>query len=163
MEILFLNLVRYRATPVRTRNASRAFITSLDIALDHALGLGGADGLREEWADRDPFVADSGSGSFPLSCTSSRIHCSTRKPLVRTRERLCELEAEAVVFTVSSAIGLETGTASTDYIGLYNGDADLLAQPLDAIQHTASLIFGSRGDGSARSAHPTTVLTLNSV
>ena len=58
-----------------------------------------------------------------------------------------ELEAEAVAFTVCSGIGLETGTASADYIGLYNGDADLLAQSLDAIQRTASQILEAISPG----------------
>jgi hypothetical protein len=44
-----------------------------------------------------------------------------------TTKRVRETEAEAVAFVVCSAIGLETGSAAQDYIGLYGGDAKLLS------------------------------------
>jgi hypothetical protein len=43
-----------------------------------------------------------------------------------TSKRGRETEAEAVAFVVCHAIGLETGSASQDYIQLYEGDAKLL-------------------------------------
>jgi len=52
-----------------------------------------------------------------------------------------ETEAEAVAFVVSQSIGLETGTAAADYIQLYDGDADTLADSLDRIQKTAAEII----------------------
>ena len=39
-----------------------------------------------------------------------------------TTRTVRELEAEAVAFVVSQAVGLETGTAASDYIQLYSGD-----------------------------------------
>ncbi len=39
------------------------------------------------------------------------------------RETEAEAEAEAVAFVVWQAIGLETGTSSSDYIQLHSGDA----------------------------------------
>lgn len=52
-----------------------------------------------------------------------------------------ETEAEAVAFVVTSACGLDTGTAAKDYIQLYRGDRALLAQSLDRVQKTASEIL----------------------
>ena len=52
-----------------------------------------------------------------------------------------ELEAEAVAFVVSQAVGLDAGTASADYIQLYNGDKDRLAQSLDSIRKAAGAIL----------------------
>ncbi len=52
-----------------------------------------------------------------------------------------ETEAEAVVFIVGQAVGLEMGTASSDYIQLYHGNAALLAESLEVIQRTASTIL----------------------
>ena len=42
-----------------------------------------------------------------------------------TTKRVRETEAEAVAFVIYSAIGLETGSAAQDYMGLYGGDAKL--------------------------------------
>lgn len=52
-----------------------------------------------------------------------------------------ELEAEAVAFVVSQAVGLDAGTASADYIQLYNGDKERLAQSLDSIRKAAGAIL----------------------
>jgi hypothetical protein len=52
-----------------------------------------------------------------------------------------ETEAEAVAFVVSQAVGLETSTASSDYIRIYSGDKETLAQSLDRIQQAACRII----------------------
>ncbi len=69
----------------------------------------------------------------------------------RTSKRIRETEAEAVAFVVCSAIGLETGSAAQDYIGLYGGDAKLLGESLEYVQRTATQILKSIGadDSSA--------------
>ena len=54
-----------------------------------------------------------------------------------------ETEAESVAYVVAHAFGLETGTASSDYIQLYNGDRDTLTTSLDRIQKTACTIIES--------------------
>jgi hypothetical protein len=67
-----------------------------------------------------------------------------------TSKRVRETEAEAVAFVVCSAIGLETGSAARDYIGLYGGDAKLLAETMEAVQQVASQILNAiGGDGSS--------------
>jgi len=43
---------------------------------------------------------------------------------------------------VCQSIGLRNGTASQDYIQLWHGDADLLRESLEAVQHTAAVILG---------------------
>ena len=62
---------------------------------------------------------------------------------MRSRTPLRETEAEAVAFVVCQSIGLETGTASADYIRLWNGDAKLLAESLEVVQRTAAVILGA--------------------
>lgn len=52
-----------------------------------------------------------------------------------------ELEAEAVAFVVSQAVGLDAGTASADYIQLYKGDKDRLIRSLDSIRTAAGTIL----------------------
>lgn len=59
-----------------------------------------------------------------------------------TTKEVRETEAEAVAFVVCQSIGLETGTASEDYIRLWNGGAKLLQESLEVVQRTASVILG---------------------
>ncbi|MEG9433564.1 ArdC family protein [Terriglobus sp. ADX1] len=60
-----------------------------------------------------------------------------------TTKTVRELEAEAVAFVVGKAIGLINGTASADYIQLYQGNASLLAESLEVIQQTANVILSA--------------------
>jgi N-terminal domain of anti-restriction factor ArdC len=62
-----------------------------------------------------------------------------------TSKCIRETEAEAVAFVVCSAIGLDTGTAAQDYIGLYGGDAKLLAESLQYVQQASSQILNAIG------------------
>lgn len=52
-----------------------------------------------------------------------------------------EVQAEAVSFVVSRGIGLDTNTASADYIALYSGDQKTLSESLAAIQETSAKIL----------------------
>jgi antirestriction protein ArdC len=52
-----------------------------------------------------------------------------------------EAEAEAVAFVVCYGIGLNTNSASSDYIQLYNGDKETLMESLGRIQRTAAEIL----------------------
>jgi hypothetical protein len=63
--------------------------------------------------------------------------------LTLTTKRVRETEAEAVAFVVCRSLGLETGTASADYINLYHGDAQLLQESLEIVQRTAAVILGA--------------------
>lgn len=69
------------------------------------------------------------------------MHKSQRR--AATTLKIRETEAEAVAFVVSHAIGLETGTASSDYMALYNGDIETLSASLELIRDTASSIIAS--------------------
>jgi hypothetical protein len=65
-----------------------------------------------------------------------------------TTKTVRETEAEAVSFIVCSAIGLETGSASADYILLYRGSAETLTESLMAIQQTSGKILNSLFDSA---------------
>jgi antirestriction protein ArdC len=69
------------------------------------------------------------------------LHRSERRTL--TTKEVRETEAEAVAFVVCQSIGLETGSASADYIRLWNGDAKLLQESLEVVQRTAAVILGA--------------------
>jgi len=66
------------------------------------------------------------------------LHRGDRRTLTTKQVR----ETEAVAFVVCQAVGLETGTASADYIQLWHGDANLLRESLQAVQQTAAVILG---------------------
>jgi antirestriction protein ArdC len=72
-----------------------------------------------------------------------------------TSKRSRETEAEAVAFVICNAIGLETGSASQDYIQIYDGDANLLFGNLEHIQGTAAQILNAIGaEGTPAAAEP---------
>ena len=69
------------------------------------------------------------------------LHKADRR--TATTKTVRETEAEAVAFVVGKAVGLVTGSASADYIQLYHGNASLLAESLEVIQQTASVILAA--------------------
>lgn len=89
------------------------------------------------------------SGIKPAEELSTLVHEIAHEMLHRgdrrtlTSKQVRETEAEAVAFVVGKAIGLETGTASADYIQLWRGDANLLRESLEAVQQTAAVILGA--------------------
>jgi antirestriction protein ArdC len=69
------------------------------------------------------------------------LHKAERR--TTTTKVVKETEAEAVAFIVGRAVGLETGSASADYIQLYHGNASLLIESLEVVQQTAAVILAA--------------------
>ena len=69
------------------------------------------------------------------------LHKAERR--TTTTKTVKETEAEAIAFVVGKAVGLETGTASADYIQLYHGNASLLAESLEVIQQASAVILAA--------------------
>ena len=88
------------------------------------------------------------SGMEPAEEFSTLVHEIAHEMLHRgdhrtlTTKRIRETEAEAVAFVVCKSAGLQNGTASQDYIQLWQGDANLLRESLEAVQQTAAVILG---------------------
>ena len=78
------------------------------------------------------------------------LHKSSRR--TTTTKTVRETEAEAIAFVVGKAVGLETGTASADYINLYHGNASLLAESLEVIQQTSGVILAALQPPTAEQA-----------
>jgi len=68
-----------------------------------------------------------------------RLHFSSRR--ADTTKCIRETEAEAVAFVVSHAIGLETKSASSDYVRMYDGDKETLARSLGHVQQVSTEIL----------------------
>ena len=69
------------------------------------------------------------------------LHRADRR--TTTTKVVRETEAEAIAFVVGKAVGLQTGTASADYIQLYHGNASLLAESLEVIQKASAVILAA--------------------
>jgi antirestriction protein ArdC len=73
-----------------------------------------------------------------------RLHRGDRRK--NTTKTVRETEAEAVAHVVCSSLGFATNGAAEIYIGLYEGDADLLMASLNLVQKTATDILVAIAD-----------------
>jgi Zn-dependent peptidase ImmA (M78 family) len=71
----------------------------------------------------------------------ARLHFTARR--ADTTKCIRETEAEAVAFVVSQSIGLVTNSTSSDYVRLYSGNAETLAQSLAHIQQVSTDIVSA--------------------
>ena len=63
-----------------------------------------------------------------------------------TNKRIRETEAKATAYVVCQAVGLETGSAASDYIQLWNGDVEVLTESLGYIRQAASQMLEALTD-----------------
>lgn len=121
----------------------KALVVQQGITLEYADTLFGAKGCSH--GGRIELL----SGLSPAEEFSVLTHELAHEMLHRgdrrseTSKTLRETEAEAVAFVVSQAIGLEVGSHSADYIQLYAGKKETLAESLDHVQKTAAEIIAA--------------------
>lgn len=117
--------------------------TGKGIKLEYAPDLGGAYGMSSGGTVH-LLEGQSPAEEFSVlahELAHEMLHWQDRENAGDKRQR--ETEAEAVAFVVTSACGLDTGTAASDYIQLYRGDRETLAASLGRIQKTASEILAT--------------------
>lgn len=120
-----------------------AFVRSHGIQLAYSDDLKGALGMS--YGGRIAIL----SGQTKAEEFSTLVHETAHELLHKAERRTAttktvrETEAEAVAFVVGKAVGPVTGSASADYIHLYHGNASLLAESLEVIQQTASVILAA--------------------
>ena len=120
------------------------FAAARGIKLEYAPDLHGADGLstggtirlREGQAPGEEFSVLAHEIAHELLHHDPQGERPTSKTVLET-------EAESIAFVVTTACGLQTGTAAQDYIQLYQGDRDTLARSLGRIQRAASEILSA--------------------
>jgi hypothetical protein len=118
------------------------FVKALSIELLYSDKIGPAKGLSH--GGKITLL----SGMQPAEEFSTLVHEIAHEMLHRGKRRTLttksarETEAEAVSFVVCQAIGLQTGSAASDYIQIWNGDANLLRESLEAVQQSAAVILG---------------------
>ncbi len=119
------------------------FVREQGITLEYSADIAPAKGVSEGGKIRLL------PGQAPAETVATLVHEIAHERLHRaerrasTTKRVRETEAEAVAFVVCQAIGLETGTASVDYISLWNGDAAVLLESLELVQRTAMEIIAA--------------------
>jgi antirestriction protein ArdC len=115
--------------------AGRGISVEYDPSIAPALGMsnGGRIRLQPGLAPAEEFSV------LAHELTHELLHHGKDKP--QLPKVVQETQAEAVAFVVSRGIGLETNTAASDYISLYNGDKKTLAESLATIQDTSATIL----------------------
>ena len=119
----------------------RRFASAQSISLDYSMEIAPARGMSS--GGKITLLP----GQSPSEEFSTLAHELAHELLHRgdrrgaTSRRIRETEAEATAFVVCHAIGLETGSAASDYIQLWNGDAQLLTESLAYIRQAASLML----------------------
>jgi antirestriction protein ArdC len=78
------------------------------------------------------------------------LHKADRR--TTTTKVVKETEAEAIAFVIGKAVGLDTGSASADYINLYHGNASLLIESLEVIQQASAVILAALEPPTAEQA-----------
>jgi hypothetical protein len=78
-------------------------------------------------------------GTLVHETAHALLHFTERR--TATTRTVRETEAEAIAFVVVTAIGLDAGKSSAEYIHLYHGNASLLAESLEVIQRTSGIIL----------------------
>jgi antirestriction protein ArdC len=117
------------------------FVTSQGIALAYdsniapakGLSSGGKITLLPDMPPAEHFAVLAHEAAHEL------LHRGDRR--LQTTRMVRETEAEAVAFVICEAVGLDTNTASADYIRLYSGDKVTLAESLHFIQSTTAAIL----------------------
>jgi len=125
----------------QTKGKLLELAAKLNIAVEFVDDLGGAEGLSLNGTIKLLSGKDEAVTVSVLSHELAHeiLHKQDRKNTGGKERR--ELEAEAVAFIVGNAIGLSLATASADYIKLYNGNAEMLSESLEAISRASTMIL----------------------
>jgi hypothetical protein len=119
----------------------KAFIATKSIALEYDERIRPANGLSSGGKiTLLPGLSSAEEFSVLVhECAHELLHRGERRS--QTNHIVRETEAEAVAFVVSTAIGLDPGSSSSDYIQLHSGDKATLAESLGFVQRTAAEIL----------------------
>ncbi|MBI1827244.1 MAG: DUF1738 domain-containing protein [Planctomycetes bacterium] len=128
-------------TPNGHTDRLKALVAAHGITLEYAESLGGANGCSRG-GHIQLLSALSPAEEFSVlthELAHEILHWGEDRS--QSSKKLRETEAEAVAYVVCQAIGLETGSAAADYIQLYQGDKETLAESLGRIQRTSAAIL----------------------
>lgn len=127
--------------PQHATERLKTFIAAKSIALEYDERIRPANGLSSGGKiTLVPSLSSAEEFSVLVHETAHELlHRGERRN--QTTHVIRETEAEAVAFVVSTAIGLDPGSSSSDYIQLHSGDKATLAESLGFVQRTAAEIL----------------------
>lgn len=127
--------------PATSASRLKDYVLSQSITIEYADDLCGADGMScgGKILLRPGQSVAAEFSTLVHEYAHERLHDTERRKTASKTVR--ETEAEAVAFVVCHAIGLQTGSASSDYIQLYRGSNETLAESLQLIRALASEII----------------------
>lgn len=138
--------------PADKLDTLKAFAAGQGIALEYEADLGGAQGMS--CGGRVVILEGLGAAEEFATLAHELAHellhrDKATRPASKT---VRETEAEAVAFVVCTAAGLQGGNTASDYIQLYQGDAETLSASLERIQQTAAALISAFHTSEKRGA-----------
>ncbi len=115
----------------------REYITSKGIMFEYSDTIGSAEGVSSGGLIRLKKGLTAAEELAVLAHETAHEILHKNRDNMPKDKKVRETEAEAVAFVVCYGIGLDTNSASSDYIQLYNGDKETLMESLGRIQKTA--------------------------
>jgi len=139
--------VRASGDPAEYLDRLETFVIERGITLEYADDLGRAEGTSSGGAIRIRRSLPPAQRFSVLVHEMAHEILHHGEGVERPDKTVRETEAEAVAHVVGGAIGLDIGSASSDYIRMYRGDSATLASSLDRIQRAACAIIEGIGLG----------------
>ena len=145
------DLARAEGDPGDRLECLRRLIRARGIDLRYPDRLGGAEGI----AGHGEIVLKTGlplAEEFAVMVHElAHVIIHHNDQVMPASKKVRETEAEAVAFVVCQAVGLDTNSAASDYIQLYQGDRETLVASMGRIQKTAAeIIDGVLGEGQSK-------------
>ena len=130
-----------RGDPGLCLDRLKALVARKRIKLSYSGGLGPADGLSGGGQIVLRAGLDAAAEFSVLAHELAHEMLHRNEPGTPGSRTVRETEAEAVAFIVCQAIGMESGSASSDYVQLYQGRKETLVASLERIQRAGTEII----------------------
>ena len=130
-----------RGDPGLCLDRLKALVARKGIKLSYSGGLGPAEGVSAggQIVLRSGLAAAAEFSVLAHELAHEMLH--RNEPGTPGSRTVRETEAEAVAFIVCQAIGMESGSASSDYVQLYQGKKETLVASLERIQRVGAEII----------------------
>ena len=132
---------RVNGNPGAHAERLREYVINKGIALEYSDAIGSAEGVSSGGLIK---IKNGLTAAEELSVLAHEMAHEVLHKAKNNRpkdKKTRETEAEAVAFVVCHGIGLDTNSASSDYIQRYNGDKKTLMQSLERIQRASAEIL----------------------
>ena len=137
------NFARVNGDPGVYTERLREYVASKGIKLEYSESIGSAEGVSSGGLIRLKKGLNAAEELSVLAHEAAHEALHHNRDDMPKEKKIRETEAEAVAFVICNGIGLDTNSASSDYIQLYNGDRETLMKSLERIQRTAVEILAA--------------------